>query len=121
MVTEWEVVCTSSNVSTPLGSISQPSALNRFGTGENGIGLLLQGFIGLLMVAAFILAFVFLVIGGIGFISGGGDKAKVESSRNKIIYAVVGIVVVLAAFAIINFVQGFFGVTIFGKFNIPGI
>lgn len=49
-------------------------------------------------------AVVMIVIGGIGFATSQGDAAKVTKARNTILYGVVGLVVALLAFAIVNFV-----------------
>ena len=45
-----------------------------------------------------------IVMGGISFATSQGDTAKVAKARNTILYGVVGLVVALLAFAIVNFV-----------------
>lgn len=52
------------------------------------------------------IAVVVLIIGGISFITSQGDTAKVTKARNTILYGIVGLVVSLLAFAIVNFVLG---------------
>lgn len=54
-------------------------------------------------VVAFI-AVVMIIIGGIGFVTSQGDAAKTTKARNTILYGVVGLVISLLAFAIVNFV-----------------
>ncbi len=49
-------------------------------------------------------AVVMIIVGGISFITSQGDSAKVTKARNTILYGVVGLVVALLAFAIVNFV-----------------
>lgn len=49
-------------------------------------------------------AVVMIVMGGIGFATSQGDAAKVTKARNTILYGVVGLVVALLAFAVVNFV-----------------
>lgn len=76
----------------------------------------------IIVAAGFILAFVFLVIGGIRWILAGGDKTKVEGARGQVIGALVGLVIIILAFVVIMFVQQFFGVNVFtgtGQVNIP--
>lgn len=51
-------------------------------------------------------AVVVLIIGGINFITSQGDTSKVTKARNTILYGVVGLVVALLAYAIVNFVLG---------------
>ena len=47
-----------------------------------------------------------IVIGGISFATSQGDTSKVAKARNTILYGVVGLVVALLAYAIVNFVLG---------------
>ena len=42
----------------------------------------------------------FMIWGGIGMITSGGDKSKFETGRNRLIYAVIGMIVVGSAYAI---------------------
>jgi hypothetical protein len=67
---------------------------------------------GSLVVAAVVFFFI-LVIGGIRWIASGGDKAATEGARNQITAALIGLVIVFAAWAIVQLIQVFFGVNIF--------
>jgi len=78
------------------------------------IGKLLSAVVGLLLILAGVLAFLFLILGGIQWITSGGDKAGMEAARNKITHAVVGLIIVGAAWAIMILVQNFLGVAIIG-------
>ena len=49
-------------------------------------------------------AVVMIIMGGFRYTSSQGDQAKVTSAKNTIIYGVVGLIVALLAFAIVNFV-----------------
>lgn len=68
----------------------------------------------LIIIAGFILAFVFLVIGGIRWILAGGDKTKVEGARGQVIGALVGLVIIILAFVIIMFIQSVFKIDVIG-------
>ncbi len=52
-----------------------------------------------------VIAVVVMIIGGINFITSQGDTNKVTKARNTILYGVVGLIVALLAFAIVNFVM----------------
>lgn len=52
---------------------------------------------------------IMLIIGGIRYTVSGGDSGAVTSAKNTILYAIVGIVVAILAFAVVNFVIGSFG------------
>ncbi|KKR89925.1 MAG: hypothetical protein UU39_C0022G0007, partial [Candidatus Woesebacteria bacterium GW2011_GWD1_41_12] len=67
---------------------------------------------GVVVVAAVIFFFI-LVIGGIRWIASGGDKAQTEAARNQITAALVGLVIVFAAWAIVALINVFFNVDIF--------
>jgi hypothetical protein len=47
---------------------------------------------------------IMLIIGGIRYTISGGDSSAVTAAKNTILYAIVGIVVAILAFAIVNFV-----------------
>lgn len=56
------------------------------------------------------IAVAMIVIGGISFATSQGDTAKTTKAKNTVLYGVVGLVVALLAFAIVNFVlQNVFG------------
>lgn len=64
----------------------------------------------MLFIVSFLLALVFLIWGGINWITSGGEKEGIEKARKKITFAIIGLVVVLIAFFIVNFVSGFFAI-----------
>lgn len=79
---------------------------------------LIGGFIKLILVIASIVFFFILVIGGVQWIVSGGDKQKTEEARGRITAALVGLVIVFAAWAIAQLIGVFFGIHIF-NLNIP--
>jgi len=78
------------------------------------VGVLIGAAVGMLMILAALLAFFYLILGGIQWITSGGDKAGMEAARNKITHAIVGLIIVGAAWAIMTLVQNFLGVSIIG-------
>ncbi len=54
------------------------------------------------------IAVIMLVIGGIRYTISGGDQNSVTAAKNTILYAIVGIIVAILAYAIIGFVTGSF-------------
>lgn len=79
---------------------------------------IVSGAIQLILVLAAIIFFFVLVLGGIRWITSGGDKAQTEGARGQITAAFVGLVIVFATWAIIQLVEVFFGVSILGGLNI---
>ena len=49
-------------------------------------------------------AVIMLIIGGIRYVVSGGDQAQVTGAKNTILYAIIGIVVAVLAYAVVNFV-----------------
>jgi hypothetical protein len=52
------------------------------------------------------LSVMFIVIGGIKYVLSNGDPGQVSSAKNTILYAVIGLVITMSGFAIVNFVAG---------------
>jgi hypothetical protein len=45
-----------------------------------------------------------IIIGGVRYALSGGDQGTITSAKNTILYAVVGVIISVAAYAIVNFV-----------------
>jgi multisubunit Na+/H+ antiporter MnhB subunit len=75
-----------------------------------GFSKILGTAISILLIAAVVISLFFLIWGGIKWSLSGGDKAGVEAARNTIIAAIIGLVVALAAYFILNIVLGFFNI-----------
>jgi len=72
------------------------------------IGSLINQVLTFVFIIAVLLVFLYIIWGGIEWITSGGDKGKTESARNKITAAVIGLVILLASFAILQLVLQFF-------------
>jgi len=83
------------------------------------IGGIISAAILLILIIAAVVFFFILIIGGIRWITSGGDKAQTEAARNQITAALVGLVIVFAAWAIVQLIQVFFGVNILGGLAFP--
>ena len=63
----------------------------------------------IIFIVVVILALAFLIYGGIKWITSGGDKAGVESARNMIVAALVGLVIAFLAYFIVQIIFQLFG------------
>lgn len=63
-----------------------------------------QTIINVLVSAVGIVAVAVIVIGGILYVTSTGDAAKAKRAQNTILYGVVGLIVAVLAYAIVNFV-----------------
>lgn len=74
------------------------------------LGLLISRTLNIALLIAGILVFVYLVWGGIQWITSGGDKGKTEEARSRITAALVGLAIVAAAWAVMRLISYFFGI-----------
>ena len=74
------------------------------------VGVLINRALTFVMVLGALLVFMYLIWGGIEWITSGGDKGKTESARNKITAAVIGLIVLAASWAILGLVLNFLNV-----------
>ncbi len=51
-----------------------------------------------------IIAVVMIVVGGVSYTTSQGDPGKIQKAKNTILYGIIGLVIALLAFAIVNFV-----------------
>ena len=66
------------------------------------IGSIISTVLSFIMAIAALLVFMYLIWGGIQWITSGGDKGKTEEARNKITAAVIGLIVLAASYAILQ-------------------
>lgn len=60
--------------------------------------------LGMVYLVAGIVAVIAIIIGGVRYVVSAGDSNGIQSAKNTILYAVVGLVVIIAAAAITEFV-----------------
>lgn len=87
----------------PVGAFAQLCEL-----GINSLSGLMQNFLIIIFIIAIILTLFFLIFGGFKWITSQGEKEEVEKARGTIIAAVLGLVIVLLSFFIVNLVLQFF-------------
>ena len=61
-----------------------------------------------LLLAIGFVSVVMLIIGGFRYVLSNGNEKSVTGAKDTILYAIIGVVVALLAYAIINFVLGTF-------------
>lgn len=58
---------------------------------------------GVIAVAG-VIAVVFVIVGGVQYMTSSGDANKVKKAKDTILYAIIGLIVCVLSFAIVNFV-----------------
>lgn len=61
---------------------------------------------------------VFVIMGGVAWITAGGDKAKVEEARDRIANAFIGLLILFATVAFVNFIGPAIGFDVL-NLNLP--
>lgn len=78
-------------------------------TNKNGTDVLTGAavtIINLILLIAGILAVIYLIYSGILYITAGGDTGKAEKGRTGIVNAIIGLVIIAAAYLLVRFVGG---------------
>ena len=68
--------------------------------------------LGAVIAIGAILVLLYLVWGGISWITAGGDASKVQKARDRMVQAVIGIIVLASTLAIFGLVQTFLGIEV---------
>lgn len=66
--------------------------------------------INFMLGAAGVIAFIFLLWGGLQWILAGGDKEGTEKARKKITSALIGLAIVFSAYALLFIIRALFGI-----------
>ncbi len=69
-----------------------------------GDGSIVQRAVNFMLYLVGVISVIMLIFGGFRYVISGGQKEAVTSAKNTILYAVVGLLVALFAYAIIRFV-----------------
>lgn len=98
---------TTSAVVNPAQEI-QNGANSAGASGEKSLGERIQTIVNIMLFILGAIAVIMIVIGGIKYTTSNGDSSAITSAKNTILYAVVGLVVAILAYAIVNFVLNAF-------------
>ncbi len=73
---------------------------------------ILKNIISLLAPAAGIAFFVMFLVGGFQFLTAGGDPKAAGHAKSTMTYAIIGVILVVASWLILNLIQQFTGVNV---------
>lgn len=80
--------------------------------GINTVAKVVGNTLTLLLIVAVILTLIYLILGGIAWINSGGDKQKITQARSRLTFAIIGLIVALGSFFIINVIGYIFKVNL---------
>jgi len=84
------------------------------------IGGILGAILNVVFWVGIALTIIFLILGGIKYITSGGDETKVGAARAQVTNAVIGFVVVIGAFTVKYIIRNLLGVTGIPNEVLPG-
>ncbi len=76
------------------------------GTSSTDIPTLLQTIVNTLLFLVGATSAIMLVVAGLRFVFSAGDQQQAASARNTILYSIIGIIVAVLAWGIVNYVLG---------------
>jgi len=90
---------------TTAADCAQVGVDNAGGKSETAsVGDIVKTIVNVLLFILGAVAVIMIILGGIRYTISQGDSSAVTSAKNTILYAVIGLVVALLAYAIVNFV-----------------
>lgn len=98
--------------STAIAQRSAETGLNTAVSADNqtdpifGDGSVFQTVTNVLLFLVGAISVIMLIVGGIRYILSSGDQQRVTDAKNTIMYAIIGIIVAVLAWAIVNFILG---------------
>ena len=100
--------------------LDQGIALTLCRLGGENIAKTISNIVVFFVILAVVIALLYLLYGGVKWITSRGEKDQVEAARNHIIAAIVGLIVVFLAIFIISIVLAAFNIP-FTQLKIPSI
>jgi hypothetical protein len=98
----------SAQVTQPLES--NPTYVNQGVLTIQGIEGIIANVLAVAISGIGFAGFVMMIVGSFQYLLSGGDSKGVEGGKNTITYAIVGLVVALSSWIILNFIASFTGV-----------
>ena len=91
-----------------FGLLGDATAPNSYGVPQINADDLVKNIVNFVYYIAGIVAVMVIVVAGIMYATSLGDAGRIARAKNMILYSIIGIVVLIAAFAITNFVMDSF-------------
>lgn len=85
-----------------------PNSTNKSTGGLNAIFPLIGNLLSLLLFAAGALSIIFVLLGAFQYVTSTGNPQAVAQAKRTLTYAIVGLVIVMLALVIVQFVRGLF-------------
>lgn len=94
-------------ISNTLATYGAAGNLNYVGNGnKNDIEGAVTGIVNAVIGVLAIVCVIVIIVGGINYMTSAGDSGKVKTAKNTILYGLIGLVICVLAFAIVNWLIG---------------
>jgi len=87
--------------------------------GLKDIASIISSLVSLMFLVAGLATFIYLILGGLQWITSGGDSKKTEAAGKQITNALIGLGIVACAWALMKLIETFFNIHILSGFSIP--
>ena len=84
------------------------------------LGVLFTTIVNTFLIFTALFSFIYLIIGGFHYITSGGDKVGLQNAKDRVTYAIIGLIIVAATAAIFSVLGAVLGINIFGTIKWPG-
>lgn len=92
-----------------VNNLSECAEFNNAEYADKELSGTVTGIINVIIGIVGFIAVIMIIIGGISYSTSAGDAGKVKKAKDTIMYGIIGLVVAILAFAIVNFVLGAIG------------
>lgn len=93
-----------SDIATQACSVDPSAAICADIDNDSQLTTMATNIINTALMIVGVLAVAMIIFSGISYVTSAGDKAKTTKAKNTLIYSIVGLVVAISAYAIVNFV-----------------
>lgn len=94
-------LCSGSNLSTTNDTCSNVTS-----SAHTTVDNIITTVINIFSLVVGVVSVIMIIIGGLKYITSGGDSGNVSGAKNTILYAIIGLVIVALAQVIVKFVLG---------------
>jgi len=98
-------------LASPVMAQGKWYVINPFvGWGEITLQAVIARIINIAMMAAGLVAVIFLIIGGFRYVTSGGNAEAIEGAKATILNAIIGLIVIFISFLLVNYILNALGI-----------
>jgi len=98
------ILTSTTSVWADCGNACKLDNPNSLGIPQVSLDSAVKDIIGTLSFIAAVLSAIFIIVAGIRYITSSGNSQRTESAKQSLTYAVIGLIVSVLAFSIVNFI-----------------